>query len=490
MKITRRRALIQFGVGAAGLMLVRPALFAKSSPTDLSELAKQILRTPRDSIFELAATIIAAGASRADILGASFLAGIHDVRPRHVGGKLHCVMVIESMFDLATVTDKEDAWLLALWALDDLKRSQERDTRDGDWSLPLRPAVTFASETVARREFHAAMNDWDDERADRAITGLIPFHDHASIFEILWPYGARSFVDIGHKIIYTTQVERALRRIGWQHAEPTLRSLVYGLLHTDRGGRATDAYKVSLANRASLPADWLDDHGDSARSMELLVEFRDLSMRDAQTWVVGAIGEGISSRTILDTFRLRAAELFLQRSSSWPPGRGAALLPVHAVTETEAFGYVFSTTTNDHTRRMVLLQAAGWLSQLREGLVSRNVVDLGSRGMGDLNPEPTSGGIEELLSDPSPESSLAYLQQAGADADHYLRRLVRHLAMTGEEHHQHKYAAALAIESRRIHPRWRTRLLASAVPYMHHPRATQTRVAKRGRQALEQAGVL
>ena len=56
------------------------------------------------------------------------------------------------------------------------------------------------------------------ERADRAVTGLLPHVDPDSLFELLWPYAARCYVDIGHKIIFGAQVERALRRIGWGHA--------------------------------------------------------------------------------------------------------------------------------------------------------------------------------------------------------------------------------------------------------------------------------
>ena len=47
-------------------------------------------------------------------------------------------------------------------------------------------------------------------------------------------YGARDFRDIGHKAIYVANAWRTLQTIGWQHAEPVLRSLAYALLDHER----------------------------------------------------------------------------------------------------------------------------------------------------------------------------------------------------------------------------------------------------------------
>ena len=119
---------------------------------------------------------------------------------------------------------------MGLWTIEDFKRSQARDVREeGDWKLPPRPDVSFDGERAARRELHAAMNAWDAERADRAIVGLMAYHDRASLFELLWPYGQRCYVDIGHKVIFVANGWRTLRTMGWQHAEPVLRSLAYAL---------------------------------------------------------------------------------------------------------------------------------------------------------------------------------------------------------------------------------------------------------------------
>ncbi|MGC4054571.1 MAG: hypothetical protein QM757_36290 [Paludibaculum sp.] len=63
-------------------------------------------------------------------------------------------------------------------------------------------------------------------------------------FEIFCRYGARDFRDIGHKAIYVANSFRTLEVIGWQHAEPVLRSLAYALL--EREARRKTLRKADL----------------------------------------------------------------------------------------------------------------------------------------------------------------------------------------------------------------------------------------------------
>ena len=53
-------------------------------------------------------------------------------------------------------------------------------------------------------------------------------------------YGCRDFRDIGHKAIYVANAFRTLEVIGWQHAEPVLRSLAFALLKHDGKNPAKD----------------------------------------------------------------------------------------------------------------------------------------------------------------------------------------------------------------------------------------------------------
>ncbi|MEM7356505.1 MAG: hypothetical protein AAF657_37160, partial [Acidobacteriota bacterium] len=173
-KLNRRDAMIRMGLGTAGLLWGRTG--AQAALPALGDLAERFRKVPRDGIYDVAAAAIRAGAGYKDLIGAAFLAGINDVRPRSVGGKLHCVMMVDSALQLSAAAPTEEAWLAALWSVDDFKNSQARDESEGGWVLPPAPEVRFTSAAEARRELVAAMDAWDTERADRAITGLLPFH--------------------------------------------------------------------------------------------------------------------------------------------------------------------------------------------------------------------------------------------------------------------------------------------------------------------------
>jgi hypothetical protein len=406
-----------------------------------------------------------------------------------VGGKLHAVMMVESVFQLAELADPRSAWLLALWNLDDLKRSQELDRQEGDWVLPPRPSASFASEAAARTEFLAAMEAWDDQRADRALVGLIPHHDHASLFELLWPFAARSYVNIGHKMILAAQIERVLARAGWAGAEPALRSLVLGLLHRP-GGTQTEAFEHARELGARLPASSPPSQADPTESEALLRSLRAAGSRAAQEQAATALRAGLGAGTLWDALRLWASELFLRRLRSRPAEHREALLPVHPVTVVNAFGHAWRASRSESTRRLALLQAAGWLPLLRDDLAG--IVGLGpdSRALETLAAAPADppATLDDLLRQPTPAAACAFLGRAGA-APAFRSALAGQLARKADEHHQHKYAAAVFEESRLVHPRWQPQLLACAVPYLPSVEEPETELAQRSLRLLERVGL-
>lgn len=487
----RRDALKQLGYGTLGLWLLPVARAEAGKPTlppplpldDLEDLARRIRETPRDEIPKLAAEARGAGADTTALLGAVFLAGLRDIRPWHVGGKLHAVMMVESTFQIAAAQSERDAWLAAVWNLDDFKRSQARDAEDGDWMLGARPEVAAISEAAARKEFLAAMELWDHERADRAIVALLPFHDRESIFDLLWPLAARSFVNIGHKIIYAAQIERTLRRIDWKYAEPALRSLVMALLFQP-SGRMTEAYRRSVELTTTLPDGWMAGREDPARSATLLQELRTGDWKTAQNSIATAFRDGLGPRTVWDGLRLRAAEVFLHRSSS-TPGRREALLPVHAVTVINAFGHAWRTSRSDRTRRLMMLQAAAWQDQLHAWL-DKNVGLANGKPLEKLG-EGVDGAPDDLaalLEEPSAGRTRVFLDRQPKQARGYVTRLQRNLIHRAVEHHQHKYAAAFAEEAGLAHPRWASLLLAPAVPYMPPAAEPATEFTRRALASL------
>ncbi|MEM7248458.1 MAG: hypothetical protein AAF533_24205 [Acidobacteriota bacterium] len=487
MTMTRRR-LLQGGLAAGGVLATRRLGWASgaagAATPDLSRLAQAITVASREDAFDVGARALARGATPEQLLGAVFLAGVREVRPRHVGGKLHCVMMVESACQLNETATPQQARLAALWNLDDFKSSQARDRREGDWSLPPRPDVTFASETVARRELHAAMQAWDDDRADRAIVGLLPFHDRASLFEILWPYCARSIVSLGHKIILGAHVERTLARIGWQHAEPALRNLVHGLLHVDGGGRADATWEPARELAAALPTRKSQGRASVEESARWLPTLRTATSREVQELVAAGLADGLAESTAWDSLRLFAAEVCWRRP---------ILLPVHALTEVNAFAHAASRTASLTRRRELLLQVAGWMPLIRDALVERSRLRLTGPGIETLGeaidpaaPEP-AGDVDTLRRDPA--RLRRWLERDDTSAGRLAAELRDQLTRKARQSHQFKLAAALWEESRRIAPRWRSRLLAGSLGYLPESTENETETLRRSVAALRRHGM-
>ena len=487
----RRKALIQMGAGTAGLLLAPGLMQALSQRDGIVHLADLIRSTPRDEVLEAVAGAVHAGADYRTLLGAAFLAGIQDVEPRHVGGKLHCVMMVESAFQMADTLPAKEALLLALWNIDDFKRSQVRDRRGGDWVMPPRPEASMPDETTARGELVAAMEAWDVQRADRAVVALLGHADINSTFEVLWPYCGRSFVDIGHKIIYGAQLQRVLHRIGPRYGEPTLRSLTFGLLHTDNSGnRHTTVYDRSLGLTSSLPGGWLKGKEAPERSVDILQALRTADSEQAQKIIIDAFKSGLGPRTVWDGLRLSASEIFLRRPAA-PPERSQSLLPVHAVTEVNAFGHVFRAAGNEETKRLMILQAAGWLPDMREALVVRNAHLKDGPALETLGDSvEKTPRLDAAFEQRSPGLVCATLSRNPGEATTYRGRMRRFLASKGVEHHQHKYAAVFLEESMTVEKRWAPFILAPSIDYLPTAAVSDTDVARRSVRALEKAGVL
>jgi hypothetical protein len=492
--LNRREALWRMGSGAAGLFwlsgttaLAGAAGGLDRGGADSSGLAERLCASSASGAFDVAAGAIRSGADHGALLGAIFLCGVRDIRPRP-HGILHAVMMVASSFQLAESVPPYEAWLPVLYNLDDLKRAQEGDRRDdGDWSLKPRPAPRGPGAGSARREFLAAMEAWDAERADRAIVELLPYHDRASLYEILWPLAARCYAFIGHKMIHAAQMERVLGRIGWRHAEPALRSLVMASLVN----RDTAAFERSRELARALPDRWLEGKEEPEQSRLLLRELAVRGPRGAQDLVVDSFKDGLGPRTVWDALRLLGSEMILRR-----PGRSAsagrtALLPVHALTVTNALGHAWRSTRLEGTRRLLILQAAAWLAAMRDDLIDLVGLSMAGPGIDALgaSSEEDVPDLAQMLERASPGQVRACLDREPARRAGYLAGLRTALFHKGQEHHQHKYAAALEEESRLVDARWASRILAPAVDYLAHPADAETETYRRSVRALQKAGL-
>ena len=330
------------------------------------------------------------------------------------------------------------------------------------------------------------METWDDERGDRAIVSLVPHLSRAALFEELWPYAMRSYTDIGHKVIFATQVERVLARLGPEEVEPALRSLVNGLLFQEEDGPRTESFEAARARVQRFPADWQKGEEKPEKSGVLLTRMRTDDIEQVQDQILAALDEGLGPATVWDGLRLVASELYHRRPAHAARRAG----PVHPVTEVNAFHYVFQTSRREPTRRLALLQAAGWLAHLRTDLIGF---------YGDLEGEtldrlvvPVDETISqrEILHSADPQIVAGYLGAHSKARDAVLSNLRLCLFDKAGWNHQYKFAAAVQEECRLVHPRWMPHILAPAVTYLPGAGDPTSEVARRSREALVRAGVV
>ena len=463
---------------------------------DLEPLVRLIEETPRSDCIEVIARHLQSGLSYRELLSALFLAGIRNVSPQPPGFKFHCVFVLHSVNQLSVGAPEQDRLLPLLWSLDYFKQSQQRDIDEGDFQLR-KPKGTLPSATQAWGEFHAAMDTWDEERADRAITAIARSKGADEVIEGLLRYGARDYRNIGHKAIFTASTWRTLKAIGWQHAEPALRSLMLGLLDFGsnrrlNGYRFEDQCHSANAEAAArtlpeLPPGWASGGpADPSAAREVLAAVRSETPIEASAEIARMLADGMANgQAAWDGIHLAAGDLMLRL-----PG----ILGVHCVTSANALHYAYRTSGDAETRLYLLLQGAGWMGQFASVMSGDDAIrdiDLSA-----LQPARTAKGRAE--------GSAEILDQLGEDVDEAARMALGyamdHSDLTGffqaarrmifrkaEESHRFKYAAAIFEDLALVSPIWRPHMLATATYYLRGPGHRDSEAVERARRALSVA---
>src|SRR6266542_428109 len=233
---------------------------------EIEPLARLLEETPRERLLEEVAARIKRGLTYRELLAALLLAGVRNIQPRPVGFKFHAVLVVNSAHLASLASADSDRWLPIFWAIDQFKSSQAADVREGDWTMPPVDESAVPPSHRAKQAFLDAMDRWDEAAADAAMAGLARSASAHEIFEILCRYGVRDSRELGHKEIYVANSFRTLEAIGWQHAEPVLRSLAYAIL--DRAGTKENPaeadlppdrpFRRNLVNVKQIRAAWLE----------------------------------------------------------------------------------------------------------------------------------------------------------------------------------------------------------------------------------------
>ena len=473
----KRRAFLGLSAGAAAALgdlafLSRlGAVHAEETKLDpkmvalhpeIEPLVRFLEQTPRDRVLEELATKIRKGLSYREVLAALMLAGVRNIQPRPVGFKFHAVLVVNSAHLASLASPDSDRWLPILWAVDQFKSSQAADVREGDWTLGPVDEKAVPTSHKARARLIEALENWDESAADAAIVGLVRTAGADEIFEILAKYGARDFREIGHKEIYVANSFRTLEAIGWHHAEPVLRSLVYAIIDRDgakenpaRADYSADRpYRRNLEVVHEIKPGWLDGKVNSEATAEMLETLRYASAAEASAKAIELLNRGFAPRSLFDAFFDCSGELMM---------RAPGILSLHATTFTNALHYSWQHCRDEETRKLLLLQNASFLPLFRGERKAGVRID-------DLQPASEPVTVEEVFAEFSKNKEAAsrkilrYLQDQKEPGEfaHAARRLI---FLKGTNSHDYKYSSAVLEDYHAMNPKWRDRFLAATSYY-------------------------
>ena len=374
------QAASAFGLGAGlgsrdALAMITPALAeeAKVKPEmvrfrpEIEPVVRWIEETPREQAFEKAVVELKDGLSYRSLLAGLFLAGIRNIKPRPVGFKFHAVMVINSAHLLGQIGAVSERLLPLFWALDNFKASQAAGRQGG--RLDARAGSTNrACPSPHRRkaELHAGDGRLGRRRGRRGCRWPLPGLGAAETMEPVWRMAVRDQRNIGHKPIFAAQSWRTLQAIGWEHAEPVLRSLTFGLL--DLQGRPRPSRWVPMRPTWKTPARSARTgrSGDPTPGPReaLLQTIRQANPEAASAEAVKMLNGGVAPGVALGRRRPPASEMMM---------RSPGIVAIHATTAANALHYIFGASGDELTRRLALLQAVGWQPLYRDRAKARRI---------------------------------------------------------------------------------------------------------------------
>ncbi|MCI0377531.1 MAG: hypothetical protein L0215_07990 [Gemmataceae bacterium] len=504
---TNRRAFLQTSlsagavacVGDFGFLSKLPALSAQEvrgtdramvqMAPDIEPLVRFIEDTDRDRLLEGVAERIRQGVSYQQWLTALMLAGVRGIQPRPVGFKFHAVLVVNSAHLASLAATDQDRWLPLFWSLDNYKGSQARNRQEGNWVMAPVNEGQLPDAVQAARRFRDAMDNWDTEGADRSVAALARTAGANDVYEMFWRYGARDFRDIGHKAIFVANSYRTLQSIGWRHAEPILRSLAYALLEHEAGNPAQRddsrdrPWRDNLRRVTRIRADWQRGQVRREAAADLLATLRTANPEQASDCVVRMLNDNNDPSCIWDGLLMTSGELLMRQ-----PG----IVGLHTVTTMNALYFAYQNCANDETRRLMMLQAAAFLTLFRENMRGRGQVR--ELRLDTLEPAQVNGQPAQAIEDVFQEinrdrmsaarKALGLLQAHPNQAQAMLAAARRLIFSKGSDSHDYKFSSAILEDFFHSTSHWRDRFLASGMFYLRGAGGQDTGVYRRTRAAL------
>ena len=501
---SRRAFLTTSAAGAAALGLSQldflgqlPRVTAQDAKPDpksvqfdaeIEPLVRLVEETPRDKLLEAVAGRVKEGTSYREVLAALLLAGVRNIQPRpSVGFKFHAVLVVNSAHLAAMSSPDQHRWLPIFWALDQFKSSQARDVEEGEWTMPPVSEDKVPPAHLARQQFIEAMDNWDEEKADGAAAALARTAGSNELFDLFCRYGARDFRSIGHKAIYVANAWRTLHCIGWQHAEPVLRSLAYALLnHEGSGNPAQNDFEAdrpmrdNLARVKKIRPEWQEGKVDEQATKDLLSTLYAGSASEACDQVVELLNRGVAPQSIWDGLLCGAGELLMRQ-----PG----IVGLHTLTTSNALCYAYETAGDDETRKLMILQNAAFLPMFRQAMFGRGkvaeskIVELqATESTAEVSMEDIFAKVSENRMEAA-ALTLGYAQRH-QDPKSFIDHARTLVFLKGNDSHDYKFSSAVLEDYAHLSRPWRDRFLATSVFNLNGAGERDNPLVERTRAAL------
>jgi hypothetical protein len=431
----------------------------------IEPLVRLIEDTPRERLLERVAEKIHGGTTYREVLAALQLAGVRNVQPRpSVGFKFHCVLVVNSCHLASIAGPDSDRWLPIFWGLDHLKGSQADEAAKSGWKMAPVNESKVPDAAHAREMFVEAMNQWDEEKADVATAGLVRTAKPDDIFQVFAQFAARDFRSIGHKAIFLANAWRTLEVIGWQHAEPILRSLTFALQnHEGDPNPATSnlsadrSWRENVALLGRIPGGWRDGAARTEAARDFCTTVHSGTPDDAAKHAAKLLEQGAGAASLWDGVFVGAGETLMRQ-----PG----IVGLHGLTTANAIRYIWEHAESDELQRRLLLQACSFTAQFRQAAQQRGALkDLTI----DAVAEPAgTANLEDIFTDVSRDKLQAarklhsYLAAGGSaqDAVDTARRLI---FLKGRDSHDYKFSSAVLEDYQHVTPALRNTFLALSV---------------------------
>jgi hypothetical protein len=454
---------------------------------EVEPLVRWLETTPREKVVAGFVEKIQSGVPYHRLLASVFLAGIRNVQPRpNVGFKFHTVLVVHAAHQASLAASNRDRWLPLLWAADYFKRAQDDDAKQGDWIMQSPANVETMSSSNAIQGLENAFDRWDVESADHYATAVARNCTHGQLLDLFAKYGCRDFRDIGHKAIYVAGAFRLLDTIGREHTEPIVRSLAYALLNYGTGTSPADQDlapdrpgKENWERSQLMSENWMTSKTSDEHTSSILKSLREGGESDVCLHIHQELHRDLNWQSAYDALFVASSELVLRQNG---------IVPLHAVTSTNAIHYLFRTVKDERLRWWLLLQNYAFVCLLRDAANSRD--SLRKLEIGELaKPNDNPGNIDSIFKNLGQDKDLAsrqlftYLEKSESPTE-FFSTARNYVFSKGDDSHDYKFSSAILEDYSNVSRPWRNLYLAGCSQMLSGESAADTQLFRKVRELL------